>query len=201
MSRPRVAPETPVTHDQACVLQHDGNLVSGRRQPLGRAVQGVGPRPSRSSPTGQPALTLKRPPWLDVVGTRRPRGGPMWAAATPPRHHGAMRRHVMPTAGSPLHSGLVGELERARPTAVSRRGSSPERRTRRRRRTRSPRRRSPRRAPRPQLRRPSLRRPARGPRRASWPLRPASGTEVNRADRRTRGPASRRSSAAVRVVR
>ena len=33
-------------------------------------------------------------------------------AATPRRHHGATRCHVQATAGSRVHSGLVGELER-----------------------------------------------------------------------------------------
>ena len=33
---------------------------------------------------------------------------------SPRQHHGATRRHVQPTVGSPLHSGSVGQLERAK---------------------------------------------------------------------------------------
>jgi hypothetical protein len=101
-----------------------------------------------------------------------------------------------PDSRSRLHSELVGEFERARPTVASRRTSWQGRRTRRPRRirrlrtTRRPRRRRPLREPRPLPRRPSLRPRVRDPRRSSRSSRPCTGNarwQPNRVDRRTRG--------------
>ena len=98
----------PVPASRACACtvvhpRHDGKRVAHA------ARARLGGWRCHSRHRHQPLLFVLQDQDTGVVPFMVPAGDP-----SPPHHYGATRRDVQPTVGSPLHSGLVGQLELAR---------------------------------------------------------------------------------------